>query len=162
MTVAAPADPRRAEERFENVRELQGVAAEFGAAPSAEALPAFLEQVALAGEVDDMRDDAQAVTLITMHQVKGMEFPTVFVTGVEDGLLPHNRSMDTDSEIEEERRLLYVGMTRAKERLYLSHCQQRHLYGTPARARRSRFLAPLGWLEGVKDLDLVERWSESR
>ncbi|MHB1892639.1 MAG: ATP-dependent helicase [Candidatus Dormibacteria bacterium] len=145
------------EERFENVRELQGVAAEFGATASVEALPAFLEQVALAGEVDDMRDDAQAVTLITMHQVKGMEFPTVFVTGVEDGLLPHNRSMDTDSEIEEERRLLYVGMTRAKERLYLSHCQQRHLYGAPARARRSRFLAPLGWLEGVSDLDLVEQ-----
>jgi len=143
------------EERFENVRELQGVAAEFGATPSVEALPAFLEQVALAGEVDDMRDDAQAVTLITMHQVKGMEFPTVFVTGVEDGLLPHNRSMDTDSEIEEERRLLYVGMTRAKERLYLSHCQQRHLYGAPARARRSRFLAPLGWLEGVRSVGVT-------
>jgi len=140
------------EERWANVVELRGLAAEQGDLPTVEALPIFLEQVALAGEVDQMDDVSSALTLITLHQVKGLEFPVVFVTGVEEGLLPHSRSLDTLSEIEEERRLLYVGMTRAKRRLYLSHCFRRHVYGTPAPAIPSRFLAALG------DQAEVERW----
>ena len=140
------------EERWANVIELRGLASEQGDLPSLEALPVFLEQVALAGEVDQMDDSTAAVTLITLHQVKGLEFPVVFVTGVEEGLLPHSRSLDTLSEIEEERRLLYVGMTRARRRLYLSHCFRRHVYGSPAPAIPSRFLAPLGREPGV------ERW----
>ncbi len=132
------------EERWANVMELRGLAAEQGELASAEALPLFLEQVALAGEVDQMEESTRAVTLITLHQVKGLEFPVVFITGVEEGLLPHSRSLDTLGEIEEERRLLYVGMTRAKRRLYLSHCFRRHVYGSPSPAIPSRFLAPLG------------------
>ena len=150
------------EERWANVVELRGLAAERGNTPSAEALPSFLEQVALAGEVDEMEDGAQAVTLITLHQVKGMEFPVVFLTGVEDGLLPHTRSMDTVSEVEEERRLLYVGMTRAKERLYLTHCLQRHVYGSPTRAIPSRFLDPLNEMIGVVRQDLIVDPAEVR
>jgi DNA helicase-2/ATP-dependent DNA helicase PcrA len=140
------------EERWANVVELRGLAAEQGALPCAEALPIFLEQVALAGEVDQLDESTPALTLITLHQVKGLEFPVVFITGVEEGLLPHSRSLDTLSEIEEERRLLYVGMTRAKRRLYLSHCFRRHVYGSPAPAIPSRFLAALG---GRAE---VERW----
>ncbi len=131
------------EERWANVMELRGLAAEQGDLPAAEALPAFLEQVALAGDGDQLEEDARAVTLITLHQVKGLEFPVVFVTGVEEGLLPHSRSLDTVAELEEERRLLYVGMTRAKRLLYLSHCFQRHLYGSPKVAVPSRFLGAL-------------------
>ncbi|MGC2191925.1 MAG: UvrD-helicase domain-containing protein [Candidatus Dormiibacterota bacterium] len=140
------------EERWANVVELRGLAAEQGDLSSAEALPVFLEQVALAGEVDQMDDSSSALTLITLHQVKGLEFPVVFITGVEEGLLPHSRSLDTLSEIEEERRLLYVGMTRAKRRLYLSHCFRRHVYGSPAPAIPSRFLSALG------DQAEVQRW----
>ena len=141
------------EDRWANVMELRGLAAELGDLAAAEALPAFLEQVALAGEGDQLEDGARAVTLITLHQVKGLEFPVVFVTGVEEGLLPHSRSLDTVAELEEERRLLYVGMTRAKRLLYLSHCFQRHLYGSPKAAIPSRFLAPLGGEGGA-----VARW----
>ncbi|MGH7611293.1 MAG: ATP-dependent helicase [Candidatus Dormibacteria bacterium] len=138
------------EERWANVVELRGLAAEQGDLPAAEELPRFLEQAALAGDTDELEDSSRAVTLITLHQVKGLEFPVVFVTGVEEGLLPHSRSLDTLSEIEEERRLLYVGMTRAMRRLYLSHCFRRHLYGSPAPAIPSRFLAPLGDAAGVR------------
>jgi DNA helicase-2/ATP-dependent DNA helicase PcrA len=143
------------EERWANVIELRGLAAEQGEVPSAETLPPFLEQVALAGEVDQMEESTAGVTLITLHQVKGLEFPVVFITGIEEGLLPHSRSLDTLSEIEEERRLLYVGMTRAKQRLYLSHCFRRHVYGSPSPAIASRFLAPLSNRPGV------ERWDVS-
>ncbi|MHB1500489.1 MAG: ATP-dependent helicase [Candidatus Dormibacteria bacterium] len=132
------------EERWANVMELRGLAAEQGDLPTLDALPAFLEQAALAGDADQLEDGARAVTLITLHQVKGLEFPVVFVSGVEEGLLPHSRSLDTVAEMEEERRLLYVGMTRAKRLLYLSHCFQRHLYGSPKAAIPSRFLGALG------------------
>jgi len=145
------------EERWANVVELRGLAAEQGDLPSAQALPLFLEQVALAGEVDQMDDSTAALTLITLHQVKGLEFPVVFITGVEEGLLPHSRSLDTLSEIEEERRLLYVGMTRAKRRLYLSHCFRRHVYGSPAPAIPSRFLAALGGQAAVERWDATPR-----
>ena len=138
------------EERWANLMELRGLAAEQGDGPAAETLPAFLEQLALAGDVDQLDEAASgALTLITLHQVKGLEFPVVFVTGVEEGLLPHSRSLDSDASLEEERRLLYVGMTRARVRLYLSHCFQRHLYGSPRGATPSRFLKPLSALEGT-------------
>ncbi len=138
------------EERWGNVLELRGLAAEQGEGPALQTLPLFLEQLALAGEVDQLEDGSRgAVTLITLHQVKGLEFPVVFVTGVEEGLLPHSRSLDSVSALEEERRLLYVGMTRAQRRLYLSHCFQRHLYGSPRGATPSRFLKPLSALEGT-------------
>ena len=131
------------DERWANVVELRGLADEHGPAPTSEALPAFLEQAALAGDQDTLRDTPAGITLITLHQVKGLEFPVVFITGLEDGLLPHSRSLDTVQATEEERRLLYVGMTRAMRRLYLFHAFRRHLYGAPSLATPSQFLRAL-------------------
>lgn len=139
-----------AEDRWSNVMELRGLAAEQPQDPAFAVLPAFLEQLALAGELDSLDEEGpSAVTLITLHQVKGLEFPVVFITGAEEGLLPHSRSLDSEAQLEEERRLLYVGMTRARQHLYLSHCFQRHLYGSPRGATPSRFLKPLSITEGV-------------
>ena len=131
------------EERWSNLLELRGLADEFRGQPVRDALPAFLEQVALAGDVDTLDEGRPGLTLITLHQVKGLEFPIVFITGLEEGLLPHSRSRDEAAALEEERRLLYVGMTRAMRRLYLFHAFRRHLYGSPTLATPSRFLAPL-------------------
>ncbi len=131
------------DERWSNLLELRGLADEYRDLPAEEALPAFLEQVALAGDVDTLEEGRAGVTLITLHQVKGLEFPIVFVTGLEEGLLPHSRSRDDARALEEERRLLYVGMTRAMRRLYLFHAFRRHLYGSPSLATPSRFLDPL-------------------
>jgi DNA helicase-2/ATP-dependent DNA helicase PcrA len=85
----------------------------------------FLTEAALVADVDELSDDNAAVTLLTLHSAKGLEYPVVFITGLEEGRLPHSRSMDTPQEIAEERRLLYVGMTRAKERLYLTYAFRR-------------------------------------
>ncbi len=131
------------DERWANVVELRGLADEHGQAPVSEALPAFLEQAALSGDQDTPREAPSGITLITLHQVKGLEFPVVFITGLEEGLLPHSRSLDTIQATEEERRLLYVGMTRAMRRLYLFHAFRRHLYGAPSLATPSRFLGAL-------------------
>ena len=118
-------DERDSEERLENIRELRGVAAEFEG-PAVDALPDFIESVSLSSPQDDLEDgERDYLTLITLHQIKGLEYPVVFITGMEEGLLPHARSMDSDAEIEEERRLLYVGMTRAMKRLYLLRAVRR-------------------------------------
>ena len=118
-------DERDSEERLENIRELRGVAADFDG-PAVDALPEFIESVSLSSPQDDMEDgERDYLTLITLHQIKGLEYPVVFITGMEEGLLPHARSMDSDEEIEEERRLLYVGMTRAMKRLYLLRAVRR-------------------------------------
>jgi len=131
------------DERWSNLLELRGLAEEFGSQGAREALPALLEQVALSGDVDSLQEGRAGLTLITLHQVKGLEFPIVFITGLEEGLLPHSRSRDDPAGLEEERRLLYVGMTRAMQRLYLFHAYRRHLYGSPTLAVPSRFLEPL-------------------
>ncbi len=120
-------DERDSEERLENIRELRGVAADFDG-PAVDALPEFIESVSLSSPQDDLEDgERDYLTLITLHQIKGLEYPVVFITGMEEGLLPHARSMDSDAEIEEERRLLYVGMTRAMKRLYLLRAGRRAL-----------------------------------
>ncbi|HET9050252.1 MAG TPA: 3'-5' exonuclease, partial [Candidatus Dormibacteraeota bacterium] len=132
------------EERWSNVQELAGLAAEHADIEPPDGLRRFLEGVALVSDVDTMDDNARGVTLITMHQVKGLEFPVVFIGGMEEGLLPHVRALEEgDAGVEEERRLAYVGMTRAKRRLYLLHAFTRHLYGRPQGAVASRFLADL-------------------
>ncbi len=131
------------DERWSNLLELRGLADEFQGQLARDALPQFLEQVALAGDVDTLEDGRPGLTLITLHQVKGLEFPIVFITGLEEGLLPHSRCRDDAAALEEERRLLYVGMTRAMRRLYLFHAFRRHLYGSPSLATPSRFLEPL-------------------
>ena len=132
------------EERWSNVTELVGLAAEYVDVPPPEGLTQFLENVALVSDVDTLDDSANGVTLITLHQVKGLEFPVVFIAGMEEGLLPHVRALEEgDAGVAEERRLAYVGVTRAQRRLYVLHAFRRHLYGTPQLAEASRFLADL-------------------
>ena len=124
------------EDRWANVLELRSVAVTN---PSLE-LGEFLEQVALVSETDNMEGDLNAVTLLTLHAAKGLEFPVVFITGVEDGVLPHSRSLDDAESLAEERRLFYVGVTRAKDKVYLSHAFRRTFYGEREVAIPSRFL----------------------
>src|SRR2546425_804784 len=128
------------DERWANVLELRGLASEYDGLPSGEGLQAFLEETALMSDVDTMDERAQGMTLITLHMVKGLEFPVVFMLGMEEGLFPHSRSLDSPEELEEERRLAYVGMTRAKDRLYLFHAFRRHLFGSANLNLPSRFL----------------------
>ena len=128
------------EERWENIQEFRSAARDFLHLGIEEALTAFLENVSLVSDVDSLKDRADAVTLITLHQAKGLEFPVVFIVGMEEGLLPHERSMDDPAEMEEERRLCYVGMTRAKERLYLLRAFRRGFRGGSQPSLPSRFL----------------------
>ncbi len=134
-------DDPDAEDRLENLRELRGLSAEFADASAEESLPAFLERIALVSDQDVLdEDEQQYITLITLHQIKGLEFPVVFITGMEDGVLPHMRSIDDPDQLEEERRIAYVGMTRARERLYLFRSLRRRMFGSFGSSRRSRFL----------------------
>ena len=128
------------DDRWANVLELRGLASEYDGLPPGEGLQAFLEETALMSDVDTMDERAQGMTLITLHMVKGLEFPVVFMLGMEEGLFPHSRSLDSPEELEEERRLAYVGMTRAKDRLYLFHAFRRHLFGSANLNLPSRFL----------------------
>jgi DNA helicase-2/ATP-dependent DNA helicase PcrA len=128
------------EERWENVQELRAVASQYDELAPAEALARFLEDAALITDIDEYDEKADAVTLTTLHAAKGLEFPVVFIVGMEEGLLPHMRSYDDPAQMEEERRLCYVGMTRAQERLYLLRAFRRAFGGhNPA----SRFLADI-------------------
>jgi DNA helicase-2/ATP-dependent DNA helicase PcrA len=128
------------EERWENVLELRGVAQDFRDLPPREGLTAFLESVALVSDVDDLEEKRERVTLITLHQAKGLEFPVVFIIGMEDGILPHFKSIDDPAQLEEERRLCYVGITRGGKRVYLVRAFRRHLMGASTVNRPSRFL----------------------
>jgi DNA helicase-2/ATP-dependent DNA helicase PcrA len=129
----------RAEERWENVMELRSVASEYSELSPEDALDAFLEKVSLVSDIDELDEKADAVTLTTLHQAKGLEFPVVFIVGMEEGVLPHNKSFDDPAEMEEECRLCYVGVTRAQRRLYLLRSHRRSLFGGSAN-RPSRFL----------------------
>lgn len=142
------AELRRSEDlqdasRVENLAELHSVAKDFSqAAPNGD-LAAFLERVALVADSDQVPAEDQRsgqVTLMTVHTAKGLEFPTVFVTGMEDGTFPHQRSLGDPSELEEERRLAYVAITRARERLYLTRAAVRSAWGAPQEMPPSRFL----------------------
>jgi DNA helicase-2/ATP-dependent DNA helicase PcrA len=128
------------DDRWNNVMELRNVAEQYAVLPFENQLPTFLEEVALVSDIDTLREERNAVTCITLHQAKGLEFPVVFVVGLEEGLLPHARSTDDRDALDEERRLFYVGATRAKERLYLLHAFRRATYGRAEIATPSRFL----------------------
>jgi len=132
-----------AEGRIENIRELGGVAAEFAQRDPEGTLADFLEQVSLLGEQDEYDEEAGSVTLMTLHNAKGLEFPVVFVIGLEDGVFPHYRSMGDPAQLEEERRLMYVGVTRARERLYLTNAWSRALFGQTSYNPPSRFLSEI-------------------
>ena len=139
------------QERYENVQEVRSVAEEFVALPLDEQLPAFLEQIALVSDQDEMVDAKPAATLITLHAVKGLEFPIVFMTGMEEGVFPHMRAIDSgkEEELEEERRLCYVGITRAMDRCFLTYTRHRMLFGRTNENPPSRFLRELP-TEGVE------------
>ncbi len=130
----------RGEDRWENIMELRSVAAEYRGLEPDESLTALLDGVALVSDTDELDGKANAVTLITLHQAKGLEYPVVFLVGMEEGLLPHRRSIDDPDQMEEERRLCYVGMTRAKERLYLLRAFRRNMMGASNVNPASRFL----------------------
>lgn len=129
-----------AQGRIENLKELLSVAKAFLQNSEEKTLDAFLSQVALVSDLDNVEDAANAVTLMTLHSAKGLEFPVAFLTGLEEGVFPHSRTLQADDEIEEERRLCYVGITRAKEKLYVSHALRRMLFGNTQMNAASRFL----------------------
>lgn len=129
------------ETRLENLAELESVAAEYERSAEEPGLAGFLERVSLVADADEIPDDDEGVvTLMTLHTAKGLEFPVVFLTGMEDGIFPHVRSLGSETELEEERRLAYVGITRARERLYLSRALSRSAWGSPMHNPASRFL----------------------
>ena len=130
----------RPDERWENILELRNTAREFNAEDPRDGLATLLERLALVADVDGYEESDDSVTLITLHQAKGLEFPVVFIVGLEEGLLPHSRSMENEQELEEERRLLYVGVTRAQQRLYLLRAFRRGFMGSSGPTRVSRFL----------------------
>ena len=130
----------RPQERWENILELRNTALEFNAETPPDGLATLLERLSLVADVDNYEDDDDSITLITLHQAKGLEFPVVFMVGMEEGLLPHSRSIDSEDQLEEERRLCYVGMTRAEKRLYLTRAFRRSLMGNTQAGPASRFL----------------------
>ncbi|MGH8225319.1 MAG: DNA helicase II [Gammaproteobacteria bacterium] len=132
-----------AEARMENLTELVTAATEFAPDPGLAPIEAFLAQAALESGDTQSGDWANAAKLMTLHSAKGLEFPLVAVAGLEEGLFPHARSTETPKGLEEERRLFYVGMTRAREQLLLAHAERRHLHGQVHYSRPSRFLAEL-------------------
>ncbi|HEU65883.1 MAG TPA: AAA family ATPase, partial [Chloroflexi bacterium] len=133
-------DKEDGEEKWENIMELRNVASEHDELAPEEALTAFLEKVSLVSDIDELDAKADAVTLITLHQAKGLEFPAVFIVGLEEGILPHRRAFDDPGEMEEERRLCYVGITRAEKQLYLLRSYRRSLFGGSTANPPSRFL----------------------
>lgn len=130
-------------DRWENIQELRGVAAEYTQDASSDPLADFLNDVSLVSDVDALADTADAPTLMTLHSAKGLEFPVVFITGLEEGTLPHSRSLADQDALEEERRLCYVGLTRAQERLYLSYAFCRTMWGDDDVRSPSRFLSEI-------------------
>jgi len=128
------------EERWNNILELRTVAGDYRELKPGEGLTSFLEGVTLVSDVDGLNDTVEAVTLVTLHQAKGLEFPIVFIVGVEDGILPHFKSLDEPEQLEEERRLCYVGITRAKQRVYLLYAFRRSFMGSSTGNKPSRFL----------------------
>lgn len=132
-----------AEARFQNVQELITVADKYEALEPGISLSTFLEEVALVSDLDNLTEEENAVTLMTLHSAKGLEFPVVFITGLEEGIFPHSRSLYEPQELEEERRLMYVGMTRAMQKLHLLTAQSRTLYGESKYNPPSQFISDI-------------------
>jgi DNA helicase-2/ATP-dependent DNA helicase PcrA len=130
-------------ERWENVLQLRAQLARYADLPLDAQLMVFLEEAALVAAVDELDEGREKITLITLHAAKGLEFPVVFIVGAEEGLLPHARALGSQKELEEERRLAFVGITRARQRLYLTHAGVRSTFTGPQPQARSQFLAPL-------------------
>jgi len=154
-------DTDEARDRLGNVQELYNAVLQFEEQSEDPSLLAFLANASLASDLDDVNEGGNAVSLMTLHSSKGLEFPVVFLVGLEQGLFPNHRSLEDPAATEEERRLCYVGITRAQERLYLSHARERRLYGHREPASPSLFLAelPTDLVTGNSSLALPQRWS---
>lgn len=126
--------------RLENIKELISVSEEYQKNNPDKNLSDFLTDISLSSDIDKMQDSEDIVTLMTIHSAKGLEFPVVFLAGLEEGIFPINRALINESQIEEERRLCYVGMTRAEEKLYLTYATERNMFGKTTNQRASRFL----------------------
>jgi DNA helicase-2/ATP-dependent DNA helicase PcrA len=129
-----------AQGRMENLEELVNVVEDYESSSAEPTLAGFLDQVSLVSSIDGLEDRDKALPLMTLHLAKGLEFEVVFFVGMEEGLLPHSRSLDTPEEVDEERRLTYVGMTRAKKKLFLCHAERRRIFGNDQYNLSSRFL----------------------
>ncbi len=136
-------DKETAEERKQNVNELLNNLIKYMQENEDGTLSGFLEEVALMTDIDNYNADAESAVMMTLHSAKGLEFPVVFIVGVEEGLFPGNQVMYDPSEVEEERRLCYVGITRAKERLYITNARSRMIYGNTSLTRPSRFISEI-------------------
>jgi DNA helicase II / ATP-dependent DNA helicase PcrA len=152
--------------RVENLQELIGVAREYEGGDAEATLSGFLTNVALISDLDALDPDTSYVTLMTMHGAKGLEFPHVFLTGLEEGVFPHSRALTDVTELEEERRLAYVGVTRAMDRLFLSYAQRRALFGNTYAYPKSRFIEEMPGLDVLESDSVVlprpsgGRWRE--
>ena len=152
--------------RVENLQELIGVAREYEGGDAEATLSGFLTNVALISDLDALDPDTSYVTLMTMHGAKGLEFPHVFLTGLEEGVFPHSRALTDVPELEEERRLAYVGITRAMDRLFLSYAQRRALFGNTYAYPKSRFIEEMPGLDVLESDSVVlprpsgGRWRE--
>jgi DNA helicase-2/ATP-dependent DNA helicase PcrA len=146
------------ESRLENLQEFLSVTEEFDQTAEEPTLENFLAQISLATDLDALREEDEAVTMMTLHTAKGLEFPVVFMVGLEEGIFPHGRAMLDEEEMEEERRLCYVGMTRAKERLFISRAYHRMLWGQSQFNNESRFMReiPAELLEEENGHNLVK------
>lgn len=153
------AEPEKLEDRVQNLNELSATLVRFSEENPEGTLNDYLEEVALLTDIDNYNADADTVVLMTLHAAKGLEFPVVFIPGMEEGVFPGMQSMYVESEVEEERRLAYVGITRAKEKLYLTHAQSRMIYGSTNYYRPSRFVSeiPEALLEIHRSVSFRER-----
>ena len=133
-------DTEESQSRIENLQELVNVARDFSPEDETNILGEFLAQVALVSDLDETPDSDNAVTLMTLHAAKGLEFDTVFLAGLEEGIFPHSRSLNNNTEMEEERRLMYVGVTRAKQKLFITYAKRRQMWGETRYYTPSRFL----------------------
>lgn len=133
-------DTEEAESRIENIQEFISVAKEYEISTSGGDLGEFLTQISLVSELDSLEETAESITLMTLHAAKGLEFPVVFLAGLEEGIFPHSRSLNSNTEMEEERRLMYVGVTRAEELLFMTYAKRRLIWGDYKYYTQSRFL----------------------
>jgi len=152
------------EERWENVKEIFTAANKYEEVPAPEGLEGFLAEAALIQDTDKMNQRESTVNLMTVHSAKGLEFPVVFLVGMEEGLFPHASSLINPAELEEERRLCYVGITRAKQQLFLTYCRERMMYGSIQANPPSRFIFEIPDdlidLQPLEQIERKKKWNE--
>ncbi|OGN35704.1 MAG: hypothetical protein A3F98_01130 [Candidatus Yanofskybacteria bacterium RIFCSPLOWO2_12_FULL_41_8] len=158
FSLAKQGDYENFEDRIENLKELQTVASKYDEFEGKEGIERFLEEVSLLQHTDKLRDNPNRITLMTIHASKGLEFPAVFIVGMEEGLFPHSRTVINPQELEEERRLCYVAITRAKEHLILTYAKYRRIFGSSSATLPSRFIGEIP--AKLADWQIIEDYSD--